>query len=107
MIRNVNIHDLAAETYLKYFILEMENMRLNPIGDYAISDMLDLYQIVRLLHELCHRSALPYVVFFFPSFLFFCESYLYISWVWYLYNANFLCHPYIVNYDLSALSKIL
>jgi hypothetical protein len=50
----IDVPALASKTYLKYFVLEMENTRHNPDmqkGNYTIAEMLELYQIVRVLRD--------------------------------------------------------
>ncbi|KAI8916950.1 hypothetical protein DFJ77DRAFT_488843 [Powellomyces hirtus] len=60
-IFNISVTLIAAETCLKYFILEMENMRFSLQGDFQIAEMLDLYQVVKLLRDMCDESLLPIV----------------------------------------------
>ncbi|KAI9097090.1 hypothetical protein DFS34DRAFT_134893 [Phlyctochytrium arcticum] len=60
-IFGMSIMLIAAETCLKYFILEMENMRFSLQGDYQIAEMLDLYQVVKLLRDMCEESELSIV----------------------------------------------
>ncbi|KAJ3007825.1 hypothetical protein HKX48_008913, partial [Thoreauomyces humboldtii] len=60
-IFGISVTLIAAETCLKYFILEMENMRFSLNGDFQIAEMLDLYQVVKLLRDICDESQLPIV----------------------------------------------
>ncbi|KAI8826699.1 uncharacterized protein EV422DRAFT_7044 [Fimicolochytrium jonesii] len=60
-IFELNIVLIAAETCLKYFLLEMENMRFSLKDDFAIGEMLDLYQAVKLLKDVSEESELPLV----------------------------------------------
>ncbi|TPX63175.1 hypothetical protein SpCBS45565_g06816 [Spizellomyces sp. 'palustris'] len=60
-IFGLSIMLIAAETCLKYFILEMENMRFSLQGDFQIAEMLELYQVVKLLRDMCEESEMPIV----------------------------------------------
>ncbi|KAJ3168804.1 hypothetical protein HDU88_001131 [Geranomyces variabilis] len=60
-IFGISVPLIAAETCLKYFILEMENMRFSLQGDFDIAEMLDLYQAVKLLRDMCDESRLQIV----------------------------------------------
>ncbi|KAI9001888.1 hypothetical protein BC832DRAFT_123334 [Gaertneriomyces semiglobifer] len=60
-ILGMSIMLIAAETSLKYFILEMENMRYVLDKGFQLTEMLELYQAVRLLKELCEESDLDIV----------------------------------------------
>ncbi|KAJ3282535.1 hypothetical protein HK104_010843 [Borealophlyctis nickersoniae] len=52
---------LAAGTCLtKNFLLEMEKMQFLKKGDFQLAEMLELYQVVRLLYDLCEESELTY-----------------------------------------------
>ncbi|KAJ3147705.1 hypothetical protein HDU86_007880 [Geranomyces michiganensis] len=60
-IFGISVSLIAAETCLKYFILEMENMRFSLQGDFDIAEMLELYQAVKLLRDMCDESRLQIV----------------------------------------------
>ncbi|KAJ3057271.1 hypothetical protein HK097_009930 [Rhizophlyctis rosea] len=57
----VSVGFVAAETYIKYFFAEMENMKYSLEGDWNVGEMLELYRTVRLLRDLCEESDLSAV----------------------------------------------
>jgi hypothetical protein len=73
-VNSIQIKEVTAETCLKYLILEvlfsiphscqLENMRYDlEDDDYAIKETLELYQVVRLLYDVCADSKLAYLLF--------------------------------------------
>ena len=61
----LSIKKLAGETFLKYLILEMENMKYNTLkGEYEISEILDLYRVIRLLYSFSEKHNLKYFYFY-------------------------------------------
>ncbi|KAJ3082666.1 hypothetical protein HK102_001525 [Quaeritorhiza haematococci] len=62
ILGSIYLKPIAAETCLKYFILEMENLRYGSLmGDYEIREILELYQVVRLLYDMCEETQLAIV----------------------------------------------
>lgn len=57
-IFGMSIMLIAAETCLKYFMLQMENMRFSLQEGFQIAEMLELYQAVKILRDLCEESQL-------------------------------------------------
>lgn len=61
LLGTISVAGFATSTYLNFFVLEMENLRHSPDmanGDYTIAEMLELYQIVRILKDLGSQEAI-------------------------------------------------
>lgn len=56
---SVRIKNIATDTFLKYIILEMENIKHGGLSSYQINETLDLYKAIRLLYEICEDSESP------------------------------------------------
>ncbi|KAJ3028267.1 hypothetical protein HDV00_010538 [Rhizophlyctis rosea] len=57
----ISVMLVAAETYIKYFFAEMENMKYSLGDDWNVGEMLELYRTVRVLRDLCEESDLAAV----------------------------------------------
>lgn len=54
LLGNINVAEFATSIYWSLFVLEMENLRYSTEvteGQYTIAEILELYQIVRLLRD--------------------------------------------------------
>ncbi|KAI9018368.1 hypothetical protein DFJ74DRAFT_219867 [Hyaloraphidium curvatum] len=60
LLGSVSVSAFATASYLRHFVLEMENLRHSEQmadGNYTIAEMLELYQIVRILKDVGSAAA--------------------------------------------------